>query len=402
MIEALFLILGILIGGGAMFFALKSKSDASEKLNEQMKLQFENSEKLNEQMKLQTEKLNEQMKLQFENTANKILEEKSKKFVEINEEKIDNILKPLGEKLGEFQRKVEDTYSTERAEKASLRKELEQIVLLNNKLTDEANKLTKALKGDSKVQGDWGEFQLEVLLEKSGLVEGVNFQKQQNFKTDENANIRPDFVINLPENKHYVIDSKVSLTAYEQYFNGEDEIIKEKALKEHISSVKKHIDELSDKKYEQIFGINSPDFVFMFVPLEPALTIAVAQNSALLEYALKKNVMLVVPTTLMFAMRTVAYIWKVEKQNKNVQEIAKVGGQLYDKFVGFSENMIKVGQTMDSAKKTYGEAMNQLVKRNSDGSTNAATILGQVENLKKMGANATKQINQNLLERIEE
>jgi DNA recombination protein RmuC len=375
--EALFLILGILIGGGAMFFALKSKSDSSEKLHEQMKLQFEN-------------------------TANKILEEKSKKFVEINEEKIENILKPLGEKLGEFQRKVEDTYSTERAEKASLRKELEQIVLLNNKLTAEADKLTKALKGDSKVQGDWGEFQLEVLLEKSGLVEGVNFQKQQSFKTDENANIRPDFVINLPENKHYIIDSKVSLTAYEQYFNGEDEIIKEKALKEHISSVKKHIDELSDKKYEQIFGINSPDFVFMFVPLEPALTIAIQQNSTLVEYALKKNVMLVVPTTLMFAMRTVAYIWKVEKQNKNVQEIAKAGGQLYDKFVGFTENMIKVGQTMDLAKKTYGEAMNQLVKRNSDGSANAATIVGQVENMKKMGANATKQINQNLLERMEE
>jgi len=376
-----FLLIGILIGGGISFVILKLKEAEKETL----------------------EKLQEQMKLQFENTANKILEEKSKKFVEINEEKISGILKPLGEKLGDFQKKVEDTYANETREKASLRKELEQIVQMNKQMSHEADKLTKALKGDSKVQGDWGEFQLEVLLEKSGLVEGVNYQKQANFRDEETgANFRPDFVINLPENKHYIIDSKVSLTAYEQYFNIEDETLKERALKEHISSVRKHIDGLSSKKYEQIYGINSPDFVFMFMPTEPALTIALQGDNSLVEYALRKNVMLVAPSTLLIALRTVAFVWKVENQNKNVQEIAKIGGELYDKFVLFTDNMIKVGNQMNTAQNTYKDAMGQLTKTNADGSNNAGTILGKIETLKKMGANATKQINQGLLDRIGE
>ena len=369
----LFFILGIVFGGATVFFLLKWKQDSAEKLHEQMKLQFENA-------------------------ANKILEEKSKKFVEINEEKIENILKPLGEKLGEFQKKVEDTYSTERAEKASLRKELEMIVRMNDKLTVEADKLTKALKGDNKLQGNWGEFQLEVLLEKSGLIEGVNFKKQQSF--NENRD-RPDFVINLPENKYYIIDSKVSLTAYEEFFNSEDEVVKKRALSSHISSVKAHIKGLGEKKYDQIHGANSPDFVFMFVPIEPALTVALQEDSTLMEFALKQNVMPVAPSTLLVAMRTVAYVWKLEKQNKNVQEIAKVGGQLYDKFVGFTENMIKVGHSMETTKKTYEDAMNQLVKRNIDGTANAGTIIGQIETLKNLGANASKHINQRLLEREE-
>lgn len=419
--EILFLILGIAIGAALSFFVLKAKFAKYLSLDDFLKKIAEKDEKINElsmslsaketekeilqnqtaQNKEQIEKLHEQMKIQFENAANKILEEKSKKFAEINEEKIGGILNPLKEKISDFQKKVEETYSNETREKASLQQELRHIIEMNRQMTQEANKLTRALKGDSKVQGDWGEFQLEVLLEISGLINGVNFYKQPNYKTEENANIRPDFVVKLPDEKHYVIDSKVSLTAYEQYFNGEDETAKEKALKEHIVSIKKHVKELSDKKYEQIYGINSPDFVFMFVPIEPALTIALQKNPTLMEEALKENVMPVVPSTLLVAMRTVAYIWKLENQNKNVQEIAKIGGDLYDKFVSFTENMIKVGRQMDAAKDVYSDAMGQLTKKNIDGSDNASTILGKIENLKKLGANATKQINQNLLGRVE-
>ena len=419
--EVLFLILGIAIGAALSFFILKAKfakylslddflrkiAEKDEKINElSMKLSANETEKeilqnQTAQNKEQIEKLHEQMKIQFENAANKILEEKSKKFAEINEEKIGVILNPLKEKITDFQKKVEETYSNETREKASLQQELRHIIEMNRQMSQDANKLTRALKGDSKVQGDWGEFQLEVLLEISGLINGVNFYKQPNYKTEENANIRPDFVVKLPDEKHYVIDSKVSLTAYEQYFNGEDEAIKEKALKEHIASIKKHVKELSDKKYEQIYGINSPDFVFMFVPIEPALTIALQKNPTLMEEALKENVMPVVPSTLLVAMRTVAYIWKLENQNKNVQEIAKIGGDLYDKFALFTENMMKVGKQMDAAKDVYTDAMGQLTKKNLDGSDNASTILGKIENLKKLGANATKQINQNLLSRVE-
>jgi len=373
-----FLFIGIIIGGGVSFVIFKLKEAEKDSL----------------------EKLQEQMKLQFENTANKILEEKSKRFVEINEEKISGILKPLGEKLGDFQKKVEDTYANETREKASLRKELEQIVQMNKQMTAEADKLTKALKGDSKVQGDWGEFQLEVLLEKLGFVEGIHYEKQVNFKTENNANIRPDFLIKLPENKHCIIDSKVSLTAYERFCNSEDEGVKERALKEHILSIKKHIRELSDKKYEQIQGINSPDFVFMFIPIEAAL-IATQESQTLIEDAAKMNVILVSTSTLLFALRTVSFIWKVENQNKNVQEIAKIGGELYDKFALFTDNMVKVGNQINTVQNTYKDAMGQLTKTNIDGSNNAGTILGKIETLKKMGANTTKQIDERILSKIE-
>jgi DNA recombination protein RmuC len=420
--EILFLILGIAIGAALSFLILKAKFAKYLSLDDFLRKIAEKDQKINElsmslsaketekeilqnqaaQNKEQIEKLHEQMKIQFENAANKIFEEKSKKFAEINEEKIGTILNPLKEKITDFQKKVEETYSNETREKASLKQELHHIIEMNRQMSQDADKLTRALKGDSKVQGDWGEFQLEVLLEISGLVDGVNFYKQPNYKTEENTNIRPDFVVKLPGEKHYIIDSKVSLTAYEQYFNGEDETAKERALKEHIASIKKHVKELSEKRYEQICGINSPDFVFMFIPIEPALTIALQKNPSLMEEALKENVMPVVPSTLLIAMRTVAYIWKLENQNKNVQEIAKIGGELYDKFVLFTENMIKVGRQMDDAKEVYTNAMGQLTKKNIDGSDNAGTILGKIENLKKLGANATKQINQVLLNKANE
>jgi DNA recombination protein RmuC len=341
--------------------------------------------------------LREELNREFKLHANEILEEKTKKFSEINEEKIANILNPLKEKIQTFEKKVEETYNHETREKASLREELKQIITINRQMSDDAQRLTSALKGDSKTQGDWGEMQLERLLEKSGLQKDVHYLKQENYKTEEGKDVRPDYVINLPESKHFVIDCKVSLTAYERYHNAEDGAQKTLFLKEHISSINQHIADLGSKNYQNLYGINAPDFVFMYVALEPALTIALQNDLNVFDKAFLKNIVLVSSTTLLATMRTVSFIWKQENQRKNVIEIAREGGALYDKFVGFVEDLIAVGKRMDDAKKEYAGAMNKLFESSKKGDT----IIGRVEKLKDLGANATKQLPQALLERIE-
>jgi len=401
--------------------ALQQKNEASEaknqadkqkdeKQNEIIKLKEQinsirgelsvSEEKLKSQ-KSEIEAMQERMKIDFENIANKIMKENTDNFNKSSKEKLSDILKPFDEKLGEFKKKVEETSEKGNENRTALETLIKSLRDQTNKVSEEANNLALALKGDSKIQGDWGELQLEVLLEKLGFEEDVHYRKQANFKDENNSNVRPDFVINLPENRHCIIDCKVSLTAYERFFKAEDEIEKERALKEHISSVNRHIKELSDKKYEQLNGINSPDFVFMFVPIEAALMLAIQNDPTLVEDAVKKNVMLVSTSTLLFALRTVAYIWKVDKQNKNVQEIAKVGGELYDKFVGFAKNMTSVGNQITAAQNSYEDAMRQLTKKNTDGSQNAGTIIGKLESMKKLGASAAKQIDPVLLEKIE-
>jgi len=384
--EIILLITTIVFGILAAFFF--AKLSAKEKECELLK----NS-------KNESEKLHEQMKIQFENTANRIINEEGKKIAEMNEQKIGVILNPLKEKLGEFQKKVEDVYNNETREKASLMEAIKHINDTNRQMMLSADNLTRALKGDTKKQGDWGELQLEMLLEKANLIKDVHYVSQANYKTDDNKNVRPDFIINLPENKHFVIDSKVSLNAYEEYFNSEEKPAQK--LKEHISNMRKHIKELSEKKYNELYGINSPDFVFMFVPIEPALFISLQSDTSLFDDAIKSNVMLVTPSTLLIALRTVSYLWKIEKQNKNVKEIAEIGGKLYDKFAGFIDNMVKVGKDIDSAKNTYSSAMSQLTKKNSDGSERADTILGGIENLKKHGVNTSKNIDQRVLDRLD-
>ncbi|MCL1868220.1 MAG: DNA recombination protein RmuC [Paludibacter sp.] len=370
----------------------KEKTSQLAALNNSFEEKFETQ-------KAEIEALRKQFNTEFENIANKILEEKTQKFTSLNEEKMLGILAPLKERIQNFERKVEETYSNETREKASLRKELEQIININRQMSDDAQRLTLALKGDKKLQGDWGEMQLEQLLEKSGLLRGVHYLKQENFKTDDFTDLRPDYVINLPENKHYIIDSKVSLVNYEQFFNAENDDEKNIFLSKLIKDIDNHIDFLSRKKYQDL--TNSPDFVFMYFALETALFAALQNDLTLFDRALKKNIVLVSNTTLLASLRTVSFIWKQENQKNNVLEIAKIGGQLYDKFVSFADNMIKVGQTMDSAKKTYSEAMNQLVKQNANGSFNAGTIVGMTENLKKLGANATKSLQQTLIDRVE-
>ncbi len=342
--------------------------------------------------------IQETFRLEFKNLANELLEEKSKKFTELNEKKIGDILSPLKEKIQLFEKKVEDTYNQETREKASLRKELEQMMKLNMQVSEDTNKLTKALKGDSKTQGDWGEIQLELILEKAGLQKGLHFLIQENYKTEDNTNVRPDCVINLPEGKNFIIDSKVSLTAYEHYYNEEDEAKRVRYLSEHISSLNRHIQDLGSKNYQNLYGVNPPDYVLLFVPLEAALTLALKEDIGLMDKALSRNIVLVSTSTLLATLRTVSFIWKQENQRKNVIEIAKEGGALYDKFVSFMEDLTKVGLRLDDAKKEYVEAMKKLF----DSPRKGDTIIGRTQRLKDLGAKASKSIPQQLLDRIEE
>lgn len=351
-------------------------------------------EKLDTQ-KTEMQQMREELNKEFRLMANEILEEKTRSFSESNAEKIGSILNPLKEKIQLFEKKVEETYNTETREKASLRKELEQIININRQMSDDAQRLTSALKGDSKTQGDWGEMQLEMLLEKAGLLRDVHYTAQANLKTEAGANVRPDFIINLPEGKNYVIDSKVSLTAYERYYNADSDAERAAALKEHIQSLQKHIAELGAKNYQHLYGINSPDFVFLYVPVEPALTLALQHEAGLFDKALGKNVVLVSSSMLLATLRTVSFIWKQENQKNNVLEIAKESGALYDKFVGFTEDMLKLGNTLQNSKKTYDEAMNKLTSSTRKGDT----VVGRIERLRKLGANTTKQIDQRLIER---
>ncbi|MDR0660215.1 MAG: DNA recombination protein RmuC [Prevotellaceae bacterium] len=421
-----FLIIGLLVGATAAWLISKSRYSANQGIS-QAELEeryvarafFDDAKRETEQygkrlLAMSTELakseervtnlekdlsgIQETFRLEFKNLANELLEEKSKKFTELNEKKIGDILFPLKEKIRLFEKKVEDTYNQETREKASLRKELEQMMKLNTQVSEDANKLTKALKGDSKTQGDWGEIQLELTLEKAGLQKGIHFLLQENYKTEDNANVRPDCVINLPEGKNLVIDSKVSLTAYEHYYNEEDEAKRDRYLTEHISSLNRHIQDLGGKNYHNLYGINAPDYVLLFVPLEAALTLALKEDTSLLDKAWSRNIGLVSTSTLLATLRTVSSIWKRENQRKNVLEIAKEGGALYDKFVGFMEDLTKVGLRLDDAKKEYVEAMKKLFESPRKGDT----IIGRTQRLKDLGAKATKTIQQQLLDRIEE
>ena len=352
--------------------------------------------------KLETQKseiteVREQLYKDFKLTAEAVLEEKTKKFTETNEEKLGGVLNPLKEKLQSFEKKVEDTYHNETREKESLRKELEQLVRLNKQVGEDAQRLTLALKGDSKIQGDWGEMQLESLLEKTGLTENVHYVKQNNYKTEDGANVRPDFTINLPGGKNFILDSKVSLTAYENYHNAETEERKTAFLKEHIGSITRHIADLGAKNYQQLYGVNSPDYVFMFVALEPALTLAMQNDISLFEKALNKNIVLVSASTLLACMRTVSFIWKQENQKNNFLEIAKESGALYDKFVGFTEDLIKMGTQLDSTHSSYKAAMGKLAESAKRGDT----IVGRMERIRSLGANPTKRIDKRLLDRAQ-
>ncbi|WP_282165746.1 DNA recombination protein RmuC [Cellulophaga baltica] len=352
---------------------------------------LENLQLKNTEQKEEVEKLQEKFTKEFENLANKILDEKSSKFTEQNKENIKNILNPLQEKILLFEKKVDDSQKESVGMHSALKEQLATLQLQNLKITQEAENLTKALKGDSKMQGNWGELVLERVLEKSGLEKDREYSVQQSFTREDGSRVLPDVIINLPDGKKMIVDSKVSLTDYERYVNAEDEL-KDKFLKDHINSLRRHVDQLSAKKYEDLYEMESPDFVLLFVPIEPAFAVAINNDSTLYNKAFEQNIIIVTPSTLLATLRTIDSMWNNEKQQRNALEIARQAGALYDKFEGFVSDLMKVGKKMDEAKVEYRGAMNKLV----DGRGNIVT---SIQKLKKMGAKAKKSIPDSLLKR---
>lgn len=347
--------------------------------------------------KIEVTTLQTQFQTQFEQVANRLLEEKSERFSLHNQQQISNIVAPLRERLLEFEARAERSAQVEMTERVSLRKELELLRDLNTQLSSDALQLTNALKGDSKTQGDWGEFRLELLLEKSGLTRDIHFKKQSSFKDDEGKDKRPDFIVYLPDDKQLIIDSKVSLTAYEQWFNGTDDLARDRALRQHTESLRRHIRDLSGKRYEQLYQINSPDYLLLFVPIESAYSVALQNDPTLLTDALERNIVIVTTSTLLATLRTVAFIWKQEKQSQNVLEIARQSGKLYDKLVGFIEDLQSVGRQLDQAQTAYQSAFNKLNQSTKFGDT----VIGRAERIRELGANATKRLNKNLTDNYE-
>lgn len=360
--------------------------------NTKQDAQLQNLQLKYEENQKDVEKLQEKFTKEFENLANKILEEKSTKFTEKNKENLASILNPLKEKIEGFEKKVETTHKESIDYHAALRQQILGLKEINAQMSKETLNLTKALKGDSKAQGNWGELVLERVLEKSGLEKDREYFVQQSFTNEEGKRILPDVVIHLPDNKKMIVDSKVSLTAYERYVNSDDETEKTQFVKEHVSSLKRHVEDLSDKKYEDIYEIDSPDFVLLFIPIEPAFALALNTDENLYSKAFEKNIVIVTPTTLLATLRTIDTMWNNEKQQKNAIEIARQAGALYDKFEGFISDLMRVGKKMDDAKKDYSAAMNKLV----DGKGN---LIVSIEKLKKMGAKAKKSLPESIVER---
>jgi DNA recombination protein RmuC len=347
---------------------------------------FENLWERNKEQKQEVEQLQEKFTKEFENLANKILDEKSNKFTEQNKENMQNILTPLQDKIQLFEKKVEDTHKESIDYHAALRQQILGLREMNIQMSKETINLTKALKGDSKMQGNWGELVLERVLEKSGLEKGREYEVQQAFTTEEGNRVFPDVVINLPDGKKMIVDSKVSLTAYEKYINEEDDELKTNFLKEHVNSIKRHVEQLGNKNYQDLYQIESPDFVLLFIPIEPAFATAVQADPAIFQEAFDKNIVIVSPTTLLATLRTIASIWRQEHQNRNALEIAKKGGDMYDKFAAFADDLLKLGAQMDTSKKTYEEAMKKL-------STGTGNLVKRASDLKKLGLNSGKNIN---------
>ncbi len=342
-------------------------------------------EKLSTQ-KQEMEELQKKFTTEFENIANKILEKNSEKFTAANQKNISDVLNPLKEKIQLFEKKVEDTYQKGIKDQTDLKAELKKLYDLNNRISEEANNLTKALKGDVKKQGNWGEVVLERILERSGLNEGQEgYQKQFSDTSDDGKRIQPDIVINLPDNKHIIVDSKVSLVAYERAVNAATDDERAAFIKDHLLSLKTHIKGLSEKHYQSAQKLNSPDFVLLFIPIEASFSIAVQEDQELFSYAWDMKVVIVSPSTLLATLRTISSIWQQENQTKNAIEIARQGGALYDKFVGFISDMEGIGKNIDSTRKSYDQAMNKL----HEGSGN---LIKRAENIRKLGAKATKEL----------
>lgn len=327
------------------------------------------------------------MKTEFEAVAAKLLDEKTKKFTEHNRSQVDTLLQPLRQKLSDFRQRVDEVHEHNVADRASLKSQLETLLQLNTRITDEASQLTRALKGQAQARGAWGELVLDRLLESSGLVAGEDYLTQESYTTDDGSRVRPDVVVRLPDERHLIIDSKVSLVAYEQATNATDPETRAPALKSHATAVRRHVEELAGKQYEELGELHTPDYVMMFVPIEPALTLALEADPGLYEWAFNRRVILVTAPTLLATLKTVASLWKQDRQTKNVQAIAERGGALHDKFAGLVADLEAIGKQLDRTQDTYRDAMGKLA-------TGRGNLLNQVADLKKLGAKAKKTLPQ--------
>ncbi|SHF52655.1 DNA recombination protein RmuC [Mariniphaga anaerophila] len=388
---------------------LSLKAEDGDRKNELQKIREENIHLVGRLEKAKTEYLNLQEKLhvqkaeleeiqkkfttEFENIASKILKKNSEEFTQANQKNLGEVLTPLKEKIFLFEKKVEDTYQKGLKDQTDLRAELKKLYDLNHRISEEASNLTKALKGDVKKQGNWGEVVLERILERSGLNEGEQgYQKQFSDVSEDGKRIQPDVVINLPDNKHIIVDSKVSLIAYERAVNAATEEERTKFVKEHLLSIKSHIKGLSEKHYQTAKNLNSPDFVLLFIPIESSFSLAIQEDQELFSYAWDQKVVIVSPSTLLATLRTIASIWQQENQTKNALEIARQSGALYDKFVNFVGDLEGIGKSIDATRKNYDQAMNKL----HSGSGN---LIRRVEKIKKLGAKATKELPKSLIEK---
>ena len=337
--------------------------------------------------------MKEMLTLEFKNLANEIFEEKTKKITDVNKENLSNILDPLKENIARFERKVESSNKDAVEFNAILKSEINHLKNETLKMRDDANNLANALRGESKTQGDWGEQQMETILNAAGLEKNIHYEKEKNLKNENQDNQRLDYIVKLPGDKCIIIDSKVSLVAYVNYYNSEDKEDKKHYLKEHLKSINTHITTLSNKNYQEL-DINQPDYILMFMANEPAFKLAVLEDVSIYNKAIDRNIVMVTNSTLFATLKTVAYMWKQDKANKNAIEIARQAGSLYDKFQSFSEDLIKVGNNLNTTKNTYEDAMKKL----TEGKDN---LVRKTERLRELGAKASKKINPKLLDRSE-
>lgn len=417
MTELIYLLAGLVIGGGIVHILLRLRTDSkriileerigglqkdydtvrsnlAEKENQVIDLNRElasaRSDLKNADEKLQSQKqelqqIQDIFRTEFKVLANEILDDKSRKFTEVNRSKLEEILNPLREKIKDFEKKVEETYDKEAQQRFSLKEEVKKLAELNQQVSYEAQNLTRALKGESKTQGNWGEMILESILEKSGLVRDREYTVQASFKGEDGKRLQPDVIVNYPENRNVIIDAKVSLTAYEQYIAEDNPEKQEKYIRDHLLSVRNHINELSTKNYQDQYKLQSLDFVMMFMPVEPAYLLAVQKDPELWSYAYDRRILLISPTNLLAALKMIAGLWRQEYQSKNVLEIARQSGDLIDKFYSLLEDLVRLGKDLNAAQKSYHDAINKL----SEGKGN---LIRRVEKIKELGAKTRKKL----------
>tara|TARA_B110000881_G_C18572631_1_gene516541 strand:- start:719 stop:1915 length:1197 start_codon:yes stop_codon:yes gene_type:complete len=372
----------ILCGVGFIVFKLSNNSDATF-------LEKNQKQKLNE-----LNQMKEILSLEFKNLANEIFDEKSKKMSDANKENLSNILNPLKENIERFERKVESTNKEALEFNTILKSEINHLKNETNKMRDDATNLANALRGESKTQGDWGEQQIESILQAAGLDKNIHYLKEKNLKTENFDNQRLDYIVKLPGDKCIIIDSKVSLVAYVNYYNSDNKEEEKIFLKEHLKSINTHITSLSNKNYQNL-DINQPDYILMFMANEPAFKLAVLEDVTIYNKAINKNIVMVTNSTLFATLKTISFMWKQDKANKNAIEIARQAGSLYDKFTSFSDDLLKVGNNINSTKNIYEEAMKKL----TEGKDN---LVRKSERLRELGAKTSKIINSKLIERANE